>query len=69
MSESLVLYESRPPAVLITLHRADKRNALSRGLIAELTDAFDRARNDPAARCVVRAWRSSFRRSYARRRL
>ena len=52
MSE-LVLYESRPPAVLITLNRADKRNALSRGLISGLTDAFERAKNDAAARCVI----------------
>jgi methylglutaconyl-CoA hydratase len=52
MSE-LVLYESRPPAVLITLNRADKRNALSRGLIEGLTDAFERAKNDAAARCVI----------------
>lgn len=49
----LVLYESRPPAVLITLNRADKRNALSRELIAGLTDAFERAKNDPSARSVI----------------
>jgi methylglutaconyl-CoA hydratase len=52
MSE-LVLYEARPPAVLITMNRADKRNALSRSLIAGLTVAFERARNDTAARCVI----------------
>jgi len=52
MSE-LVLYESRPPAVLITLNRADKRNALSRSLIAGLADAFERAKNDASARCVI----------------
>lgn len=49
----LVLYESRPPCVVITLDRADRRNALSRSLIAELTAAFERAANDNAARCVV----------------
>jgi methylglutaconyl-CoA hydratase len=53
MSDSLVLYEPRPPAVVVTLNRADRRNALSRGLIAGLTAAFERARDDPAARCVV----------------
>lgn len=53
MSESLVLYELRPPAAVITLNRADKRNALSRALIAGLHDAFSRARDDAAARCVV----------------
>src|SRR6516162_2496574 len=53
MSETLVLYEARPPAAVITLNRADKRNALSRGLIAALTDAFLRATDDPGARCVI----------------
>jgi methylglutaconyl-CoA hydratase len=52
MSE-LVFYEARPPAVLITLNRADKRNALSRALISGLTAAFERARDDKAARCVI----------------
>jgi methylglutaconyl-CoA hydratase len=37
----------------VTLNRADRRNALSRGLIAELTAAFERARDDAAARCVI----------------
>ena len=50
---SVTTYESRPPAVVITLNRPDRRNALSRELIAELTAAFDRAANDPAARCVI----------------
>jgi methylglutaconyl-CoA hydratase len=49
----LVLYESRPPAVVITMNRPDKRNALSHELIAGLTDAFRRASSDPAARAVV----------------
>jgi methylglutaconyl-CoA hydratase len=49
----LVLYESRPPAVVITINRPDKRNALSRTLIAALTEAFERAKADVAARCVL----------------
>jgi methylglutaconyl-CoA hydratase len=53
MSDDLVLYESRPPAVHITMNRADKRNALSRSLIDALTAAFQRARDDAAARCVI----------------
>jgi methylglutaconyl-CoA hydratase len=53
MSDPLVLYEARPPAVWITLNRADKRNALSRELIAGLAEAFERARDDPACRCVI----------------
>lgn len=55
MSDSLVLYELHPPAAIITLNRADKRNALSRSLIAGLTDAFSRAREDSSARCVILA--------------
>jgi methylglutaconyl-CoA hydratase len=50
---SLVLYESRSPAVLITINRPEKRNALSRALIAALSDAFERAKSDSAARCVL----------------
>src|SRR5436309_5895815 len=53
MSERLALYELRPPAAVITLNRADKRNALSRRLIAALRQCFERARDDAAARCVI----------------
>jgi methylglutaconyl-CoA hydratase len=49
----LVLYEYRSPALLITINRPDKRNALSRALIAELTTAFERAKSDAAGRCVL----------------
>jgi methylglutaconyl-CoA hydratase len=53
MSSELVRYESRKPAVVLTLNRPDRRNALSRDLIAALTEAFERARDDAAARCVI----------------
>ena len=53
MTESLVLYEASRPAVVVTLNRPDRRNALSRGLIAALTDAFSRAAGDADARCVI----------------
>jgi methylglutaconyl-CoA hydratase len=53
MTAPLVLYDARPPCVVITLNRADRRNALSRALIAELTAAFERAANDAAVRCVI----------------
>jgi methylglutaconyl-CoA hydratase len=53
MSDALVLYSIEPPAAVITLNRPAKRNALSRGLIAALTDAFLRVREDSAARCVI----------------
>jgi methylglutaconyl-CoA hydratase len=52
MSESLVLVESRPPALVLTINRPDKRNALSRALITALTEAFEKARDD-VARCVI----------------
>lgn len=48
-----VQYAHRGPAALITLNRPDRRNALSRALIAELGAAFRRAADDPAARCVI----------------
>jgi methylglutaconyl-CoA hydratase len=53
MTDPLVLYDAHTPSVIITLNRADRRNALSRALIAELTAAFERAANDAAVRCVV----------------
>ena len=53
MTEPLVRYDYRPPAVLLTIDRPDKRNALNRDLIAALTAAFERARDDSAASCVL----------------
>jgi methylglutaconyl-CoA hydratase len=53
MTGPLVLYERDSPAVWITLNRADRRNALSQPLIADLTEAFRRAAEDSAARCVI----------------
>src|SRR5437899_7115766 len=53
MTEPLVRYEAHPPAVIVTRNRPDRRNALSRGLIAALTEAFQRAREDADARCVI----------------
>ncbi len=49
----LVQYALRGPAAVLTINRPDKRGALSRALIGALTDAFHRAADDPAARCVV----------------
>lgn len=53
MSDTLVLYEVKAPAGIITLNRADKRNALSRGLIDAIAGAFARALNEEAVRCVI----------------
>lgn len=49
----LVRYDLHSPAAVLTLTRADKRNALSRALIADLAAAVRRAAADPAARCVI----------------
>ncbi|MBA4063527.1 MAG: enoyl-CoA hydratase [Isosphaera sp.] len=49
----LVTYSHRGPAAVLALNRPDRRNALSRDLIAALADAFRRAAADPAARCVI----------------
>jgi methylglutaconyl-CoA hydratase len=53
MSEPVVGYSMEPPAAVITLNRIDKRNALSRALISEIKTAFERARSDDSARCVI----------------
>jgi methylglutaconyl-CoA hydratase len=53
MSSALVLFDVKPPAAIITLHRPDKRNALNRQLIRELRAAFERALNDKPVRCVI----------------
>ena len=53
MTEPIVRYELRPPAAVLTLNRPDRRNAISRALVAALMDAVTRARDDAAARCVI----------------
>ena len=53
MTAELVLYEARPPAAVLTLNRPDRRNALSRSLITTLADAFARAAEDAAVRCII----------------
>ncbi|AMV29039.1 2,3-dehydroadipyl-CoA hydratase [Gemmata sp. SH-PL17] len=49
----IVQYAHRGSAAVITINRPDKRNALSRALIAALNDAFRRAAEDTAARSVI----------------
>ncbi|QEL20155.1 enoyl-CoA hydratase/isomerase family protein [Limnoglobus roseus] len=49
----LVLSTIEDRVAILTLNRPDKRNALSRELIAQLTAAFARADADPAVRCIV----------------
>lgn len=52
MSE-LVEYRHVGTSAVIAINRPDKRNALSRSLIAALTGAFHRAANDDRARSVI----------------
>lgn len=53
MSEDLVRYEVRDRVAVLTLNRADRRNALSRGLIAALDAAVTRAVEDERVRVVI----------------
>jgi methylglutaconyl-CoA hydratase len=53
MSESLVVRVDHGPVAVLTLHRPDRRNALSRALVAGLGDALARAAVEPALRAVV----------------
>jgi methylglutaconyl-CoA hydratase len=53
MTDALVLYQIQSTSVVLTMNRPERRNALSRGLIVALTEAFQRAREDAAVRCVI----------------
>jgi methylglutaconyl-CoA hydratase len=49
----LVLYAVQAGTATITLNRADRRNALSRALIAGIAEAVDRAAADASVRSVI----------------
>lgn len=49
----LVHYDIRETSAIVTLNRADKRNALSRALIAEIRSAVTQARDDPKVRSLL----------------
>ena len=53
MTNPVVLYELKPPAVVLTINRPDRRNALNRQLVTELHAAFTRAERDHLVRHVV----------------
>jgi enoyl-CoA hydratase/carnithine racemase len=53
MNEPAVLYEIRERVAEITLNRAENRNAMTPDLLAGLRDAVERAKADPALRCVI----------------
>jgi enoyl-CoA hydratase/carnithine racemase len=56
MASEPVLYDVAGTGVAtITLNDPDTRNSLSGEMLAALTAAFERAREEPAARCVVLA--------------
>jgi methylglutaconyl-CoA hydratase len=49
----LVLYEVRGSTAVLTLNRPNRRNALTRGLIAAIDDALGRAIGDSSVRALV----------------
>ncbi len=53
MSGPLVIRADHGPVVVLTLNRPDRRNALSRALLAELGDALSRASAQAGPRAVV----------------
>lgn len=53
MSYENILYDVAEGVATITLNQPDKRNALSYPMLDELADAFTRAGEDEAVRCVV----------------
>jgi methylglutaconyl-CoA hydratase len=53
MSANLVQREDRGSIAILTLNRPEKRNALSRALVAALRDQIDRVRVDERIRVVV----------------
>jgi methylglutaconyl-CoA hydratase len=55
MNPDLVRYECRGPAGLLTLNRPERRNALSRALVATLGARLAEAVADPAVRVIVLA--------------
>ena len=53
MSAHLVQREDRGSVAILTLNRAEKRNALSRALVAAFRDALEKVRVDERVRVVV----------------
>ncbi len=53
MNGRWVKREDHGPVVVLTLNRPERRNALSRDLIADVSDALDRVASESAVRSVV----------------
>ena len=50
---SLITYERRQSFAIVSINRPDKLNALSREMIAELSEAFSRAARDEELRAII----------------
>jgi methylglutaconyl-CoA hydratase len=53
MSTSLIIREDDGPVTVLTMNRADQRNALSRALMAQLRDVIDQVSGDHRVRAIV----------------
>ena len=53
MSTSFVIREDRGPVAVLTMNRPDRRNSLSRALMADLRDAIDQLSVDHKVRAIV----------------
>lgn len=53
MSDPLIMRRDDGPVAILTLNRPDRRNALSRAMMAELDDAIERVSHDAKIRSVV----------------
>jgi len=53
MAYENIIYEVRGPMALITINRAEKRNALSLGTLDDIHDALDKAEADKTVRVIV----------------
>ena len=53
MDERLVLYEVVDGIAVLTLNHAEKRNALSRAMLASLKERLERSAADPGVRVVI----------------
>lgn len=53
MSDALVLRERHGPAMLLTLNRPEKLNAISTAMLGDIDRALDEAERDPGVRVVI----------------
>jgi enoyl-CoA hydratase len=53
LSGALVLHERRGPALLLTLNRPEKLNAISTAMLQDLDRALDESERDPGVRVVI----------------